>query len=162
MERWHEKFHEEPTNEERIVQNTRSPGTWALKGCGRSKWGFLPPTSEQSLGPLSLISHHPHNWLSSEGKDKHTLPFHAASSKKVRDETLLPNHTVLRWSSLPSSLDSRSPCLSEGLTENSWIAFPPQTIKTPTVPAENYGISHESDELHSPDTLSGNHWRQSQ
>lgn len=65
----------------------------------------------------------PHNWVSSELRDRDTLPLHSAPSEKVRDKTLLHNHTLHQWSSLHSGLNSRSPHLSERLTENSWLAF---------------------------------------
>lgn len=50
----------------------------------------------------------------------------------------------------------------EGLPRTHGLPFPPQTGKESTVPAENYEITHKSDELHGPDTLSGNYWPQSQ
>lgn len=90
----------------------QQPRDVALKGCGRSKPGFLPPTSEQSIGALSVHSWHAlfvfkntisihdidqyiyshseypttFTWLSLEGKDKVTLLFHAASSKEMKPQ----------------------------------------------------------------------------
>lgn len=102
---------------EKELFRVQQPRDWGTQRVWGSESGFIPPSSEQSLGPLW----HPTTLTtdSPEGKDRHTLPF-----PKHRDEALLPKHTLLQWPSSLAGLDQRSPCLSEGLAENSWVAFP--------------------------------------
>lgn len=93
-----------------------------LKLCKSLKKQVLLSLLQSSLGPLSdTLLPSQLSFFRTKGQ-RHPPPVLCTFWEGQR-WNLLPNHTLHQWSSLHSGLDSRSPHLSERLTENSWLAF---------------------------------------
>lgn len=119
-----------------------------------SEPGFIPPSSEQSLGPL---------W--------HPTTLSTGFSRR-EGQTHPPIPKTQRWSSAPQThlapVTLMACWFGPKATMSIWRAcwklvgcLSPQTIPASTVPGKSYGIAPRSEKLRSTDRWSGNHCPQS-